>query len=57
MEEEGEVEEVLEMKDQSLANGEKEKEDTPVFHQGWQTGAKTTKIPVKVYDFKYCIPI
>ena len=30
VEEEGEVEEVLEMKDQSLANGEKEKEDTPV---------------------------
>ena len=30
MEEEGEVEEVLEMKDQSLANGEKEKVDTPV---------------------------
>ena len=46
MEEEGEVEEVLEMKDQSLANGEKEKEDTPVFTRA-EDRCETTKIPVK----------
>ena len=31
MEEEGEVEEVMEMKDQSLANEEEEKDEAPVF--------------------------
>ena len=31
MEEEGEVEEVMEMKDQSQANGEEEKYEAPVF--------------------------